>query len=49
MAKHKISRRSFLGQAGCAAMGSMTFLDSALQLGMINTAAARPQQYVDPL
>jgi len=42
MAKHKISRRSFLGQAGCAAMGSMTFLDSALQLGMINTAAARP-------
>ena len=42
MAKHKISRRSFLGQASCAAMGSMTLLDSALQLGMINTVAARP-------
>ncbi len=42
MGKHKISRRSFLGQAGCAAMGSTTLFNSAIQLGMINTAAARP-------
>ena len=40
--KHKISRRSFLGQASCAAIGSTTFLSTALNLGMINTAAARP-------
>ncbi len=40
--RHKISRRSFLGQASCAAIGSTTFLSTALNLGMINTAAARP-------
>ena len=40
--KHRISRRSFLGQASCAAIGSTTFLSTALNLGMINTAAARP-------
>ena len=39
---HHISRRKFLGQASCAALGSTTFLSTALQLGMINTAAARP-------
>lgn len=39
---HKISRRKFLGQASCAALGSTTFLSTALQMGMINTAAARP-------
>ena len=37
-----ISRRKFLGQASCAAIGSTTFLSTALNLGMINTAAARP-------
>jgi len=42
MAKRKISRRSFLGQASCAAIGSTAFLSSALNLGMINTLAARP-------
>lgn len=40
---HKnISRRSFLGQASCAAVGSTAFLSTALNLGLINTAAARP-------
>ncbi|MEM1119966.1 MAG: DUF1501 domain-containing protein [Bacteroidota bacterium] len=38
----KLSRRQFLGQASCAAIGSTAFLSTALNLGMINTAAARP-------
>jgi len=45
MGKHKrrsISRRKFLGEASCAALGSTTFLSSVLNLGMINTASARP-------
>ena len=37
-----ISRRKFLGQASCAAIGSTAFLSSALNLGMINTLSARP-------
>lgn len=40
--KRSISRRKFLGEASCAALGSTTFLSSVLNLGMINTAAARP-------
>ena len=40
--RRKISRRRFLGEASCAAIGSTTFLSTALNLGMINTAAARP-------
>ena len=40
--KKNISRRQFLGQASCAAIGSTAFLSTALNLGMINTAAARP-------
>ena len=40
--KRKISRRRFLGEASCAALGSTTFMSSVLNLGMINTAAARP-------
>ena len=40
--RHSRSRRQFLGQASCAAIGSTTFLSTALNLGMINTAAARP-------
>ncbi|MEE9374317.1 MAG: DUF1501 domain-containing protein [Saprospiraceae bacterium] len=40
--RRNISRRKFLGQASCAAIGSTTFLSTALNLGMINTAAARP-------
>jgi len=42
MSKHHLSRRRFLGQASCAALGSTSFLSTALNLGMINTAAARP-------
>ena len=40
--KRTISRRQFLGQASCAAIGSTAFLSTALNLGMINTVAARP-------
>ena len=42
MNRKNISRRQFLGQASCAAIGSTAFLSSVLNLGMINTAAARP-------
>lgn len=42
MKERKNSRRKFLGQASCAALGSTTFLSTALNLGVINTAAARP-------
>lgn len=42
MCKRKISRRAFLGQASCAAIGSTAFLSSVLNLGMINTVSARP-------
>ncbi|MFT4534866.1 MAG: hypothetical protein ACJA1A_002237 [Saprospiraceae bacterium] len=42
MSKRKISRRSFLGEASCAAIGSTAFLSSFLNLGMINTLSARP-------
>lgn len=43
-----MSRRSFLGQAGCAAMGSTTLFNTAIQLGMLNTAAARPHVLASP-
>jgi len=39
--RKKISRRSFLGEASCAAVGSTAFLSSIINLSMINTAAAR--------
>jgi len=42
MCKRKINRRQFLGQASCATVGSTAFLSSVLNLGMINTLAARP-------
>ncbi len=42
MKHNHISRRKFLGQASCAAVGSTAFLSTALNLGVINTAAARP-------
>jgi len=38
----KYSRRQFLGEASCAAIGTTAFLSTALNLGMINAAAARP-------
>ncbi len=40
--KKHISRRRFIRDASCAGMGSMAFLSSALNLGMINTLSARP-------
>jgi uncharacterized protein (DUF1501 family) len=42
MSKNKISRREFIGQASCAGLGSMAFLNTVLNLGMINTVSARP-------
>ena len=42
MCKRKINRRQFLGEASCATIGSTAFLSSVLNLGMINTLAARP-------
>ncbi len=42
MSKRYISRRQFLGEASCSAVGSMAFLSSVLNLGAINTLAARP-------
>ncbi|MBT8190195.1 MAG: DUF1501 domain-containing protein [Bacteroidia bacterium] len=46
--RRNISRRRFLGEASCAALGSTTFLSSVLNLGMINTAAARPHIIGNP-
>jgi len=46
--KRKLSRRRFLGEASCAAIGSTTFLSTALNLGVINTAAARPHIIQNP-
>jgi len=48
MCKRKISRRSFLGEASCAAIGSTAFLSSFLNLGMINTLSARPHIINNP-
>jgi uncharacterized protein (DUF1501 family) len=42
MKKRNINRRQFLGEASCSAVGSMAFLSSVLNLGAINTLAARP-------
>ena len=48
MCKRKISRRKFLGEASCAALGSTAFLSSILNMGMINTLAARPHIIGNP-
>lgn len=42
MGKKNLSRRQFIQDSGCAALGSMTFLSSVLNLSAITTAAARP-------
>lgn len=42
MKQKNISRRKFLGATGCAAMGTMPILSSLLNLGMMNSLAARP-------
>jgi uncharacterized protein (DUF1501 family) len=39
------SRRTFLGQASCAAVGSTALLSTVLDLGMFNVLAANPQDY----
>lgn len=46
--KRRVSRRKFMGEASCAALGSTAFLSSVLNLGMINTAAARPHIIGNP-
>lgn len=42
MTHRKMNRRQFLGQAGCAALGSATMLSSLTSLGMFN-ALAKPR------
>ena len=37
---HKTSRRKFIGQASCAAIGSSTFLSSLMNLNLLNAAAS---------
>lgn len=39
MSKRKISRRKFIGEASCAAMGTTTLFSSVLNLGMFNALA----------
>jgi uncharacterized protein (DUF1501 family) len=48
MSSRKINRRQFLGEASCSAVGSMAFLSSVLNLGAINTLAARPHILANP-
>ncbi len=48
MGKRNISRRQFLHEGGCAALGTMTFLSSVLNLGAIATASARPHILGNP-
>ena len=43
-----ISRRKFLGEASCAAIGGTTLLSSIINLGAINTLAARPHIIGNP-
>lgn len=38
--QHKLSRRKFIGQLGCAAMGATTFLSTITQLNLLNAASA---------
>lgn len=46
---HKgISRRKFLGQASCAALGTTTFFSTLFNLGMTNEAASRNMQAYAP-
>jgi uncharacterized protein (DUF1501 family) len=48
MENKAITRRAFLGQASCAGLGSMALMNSILNLGMINTVAARPHIIDNP-
>ncbi len=42
MGKRNISRRQFIGEASCAALGSLTLYNTLVNLGIMNTAATRP-------
>lgn len=44
----KISRRKFLGEASCAAIGSMTLYNTLVNLGVINAISARPHITSNP-
>ena len=44
-----ISRRKFLGQASCAALGTTTLLSSYLQLGMVNALSAKAFRMPNPV
>ncbi len=48
MSKRSISRRAFLGEASCAALGSMTLYNSIINMGMFNAAATRPHVINNP-
>lgn len=39
MTHHKLSRRNFLGRASCAAVGSASFLNTLMNLNLLNAAA----------
>jgi uncharacterized protein (DUF1501 family) len=43
-----MNRRAFMGQASCAALGSMTLMNSVVNLGVINAVAARPHIIQNP-
>jgi len=43
MSVHHLSRRKFLGQASCAAVGTSTFMSSLLNLNMFNASAGYGQ------
>ncbi len=45
----RISRRKFLGQASCAAIGTTTLLSSYLQLGMMNALSAKALRMPSPV
>ena len=48
MSKRNITRRQFLGEASCAALGSLTMYNTLVNLGMMNTAATRPHVISNP-
>jgi uncharacterized protein (DUF1501 family) len=48
MSKRNISRRAFLGEASCAALGSMTMFNTIANMGVFNAAATRPSVISNP-
>lgn len=47
MTQHRISRRSFIGAASCAAVGSTTFFSTLFNLQSMNAASVANAPYVD--